>query len=51
VQADSQFDTNEVMGQLGMKLPDYMLPSKISVMDELPKNPNGKVDRKLLATL
>ena len=51
VKADSQFDANEVMGQLSRKLPEYMIPSKITVMDDLPKNPNGKVDRKLLSTL
>jgi D-alanine--poly(phosphoribitol) ligase subunit 1 len=51
VKADSQFDANEVMGQLSRKLPEYMIPSKITVMDHLPKNPNGKVDRKLLSTL
>ena len=51
VKADSQFDANMVMGQLSRKLPEYMLPNKITVMDELLKNPNGKVDRKLLATL
>jgi D-alanine--poly(phosphoribitol) ligase subunit 1 len=51
LKADSRFDANKVMGQLAMKLPEYMLPNKITVMDELPKNPNGKVDRKLLSTL
>ena len=51
VKADSQFDKKKVMEKLSMKLPEYMLPNKISVMDELPKNPNGKVDRKLLSTL
>ncbi len=32
-------------------LPDYMVPSKLVVMDVLPKNPNGKVDRKHLSSL
>jgi amino acid adenylation domain-containing protein len=27
------------------KLPDYMVPSTISVLSQLPKTPNGKVDR------
>jgi D-alanine--poly(phosphoribitol) ligase subunit 1 len=29
-------------------LPDYMIPQEMVVMGELPKNPNGKVDRKKL---
>ena len=30
-------------------LPDYMIPSAIQLIDEIPLNINGKVDRKLLA--
>ena len=51
VQSDSQFDVNEAMTQLSEKLPAYMLPHRIIVMDELPKNQNGKVDRDLLTGL
>lgn len=29
-------------------VPKYMVPSKIFVLDRLPKNPNGKIDRKKL---
>ncbi|HEY6331080.1 MAG TPA: amino acid adenylation domain-containing protein, partial [Blastocatellia bacterium] len=33
---------------LGERLPDYMVPSFFMVMDRLPRNSNGKVDRKSL---
>jgi hypothetical protein len=33
---------------LAKVLPDYMLPSAIVVLESLPLNPNGKVDRKAL---
>jgi D-alanine--poly(phosphoribitol) ligase subunit 1 len=35
---------NHLRGQL----PEYMIPSSIVVLAELPKNPNGKVDRRSL---
>lgn len=41
-------DVNQIKAQLGTKLPDYMIPAVIIVLPELPKTPNGKVDRKAL---
>jgi acyl-CoA ligase (AMP-forming) (exosortase A-associated) len=32
-------------------LPNYMIPAEIKVMSELPRNPNGKIDRKLLSQM
>ncbi|WP_213289371.1 non-ribosomal peptide synthetase [Bradyrhizobium sp. sGM-13] len=37
-----------VKQQLGAVVPDYMVPSFISVLQRLPLTPNGKVDRKAL---
>jgi acyl-CoA ligase (AMP-forming) (exosortase A-associated) len=31
------------------QLPNFMVPAKIEIINELPRNPNGKIDRKLLS--
>ncbi|PXW80826.1 non-ribosomal peptide synthase protein (TIGR01720 family)/amino acid adenylation domain-containing protein, partial [Nitrosomonas sp. Nm84] len=46
--AGNAVDTAELRGLLGTSLPDYMIPSAIVVLESLPLNANGKVDRKLL---
>jgi non-ribosomal peptide synthase protein (TIGR01720 family) len=37
--------TNELRSTLEQKLPDYMVPSAFVVLPELPRLPNGKIDR------
>lgn len=51
VQAGNDFNEKKALSELTTRLPDYMLPQKIEAMDELPKNPNGKVDRRALLKL
>lgn len=42
------FETNELIGYLKLKLPFYMIPSKIIFEKSFPLNLNGKTDRKEL---
>ena len=45
-------DEKALLNDLTGILPNYMVPSKLFVLPDLPKNPNGKVDRqKLRASL
>ncbi|MGI9093182.1 MAG: amino acid adenylation domain-containing protein [Mycobacteriales bacterium] len=44
----STVDVTAVRGALRNRLPDYMVPASIAVLDALPLNPNGKVDRHAL---
>lgn len=42
------FDKKELLHFLQSKLPDYMIPSKIITIQEMPLNTNGKIDRNAL---
>ncbi|MFC4592461.1 non-ribosomal peptide synthetase [Sphaerisporangium corydalis] len=41
----------ELLRFLRERLPEYMVPGRIAVLEHLPLNPNGKIDRPALATL
>ncbi|WP_229359147.1 non-ribosomal peptide synthetase [Halomonas salipaludis] len=47
-QADGELDTAVLREGLGQKLPDYMVPGVVIMLEALPLNANGKVDRKAL---
>ena len=51
VPAASEQTANDVRQQLRQLLPPYMLPSRWQVMPSLPKNANGKIDRRALREL
>ncbi|WP_322014135.1 non-ribosomal peptide synthetase [Paraburkholderia sp. J12] len=48
--ADHTVEQQALREALLKQLPDYMVPSAIMVLEALPLNPNGKVDRKALPT-
>ena len=47
-EADQEWSPALLRERLGAFLPKYMLPTVLHRLDELPKNPNGKIDRKSL---
>jgi amino acid adenylation domain-containing protein/non-ribosomal peptide synthase protein (TIGR01720 family) len=46
-----QVDSDTLKQELAGYLPDFMVPSRIIVLDSFPLTPNGKVDRKILPSL
>ncbi len=44
----AELSTAELRASLGGRLPEYMVPSAFVMMERLPLNPNGKVDRRAL---
>ncbi|MCK4261264.1 MAG: amino acid adenylation domain-containing protein, partial [Halanaerobiales bacterium] len=46
--SDDELSVDEVKDYLYKELPVYMIPSYIISLDEMPKTPNGKIDRKAL---
>jgi D-alanine--poly(phosphoribitol) ligase subunit 1 len=49
--ADRAVEAEEIRTRCRDKLPAYMCPAKIIQLDDLPRNANGKVDRKATRTL
>jgi amino acid adenylation domain-containing protein len=47
-QTEGSFDAIEVRKHLRQKLPEYMIPSVLVLVDALPLTPNGKIDRNAL---
>ncbi|WP_432190125.1 amino acid adenylation domain-containing protein [Streptomyces sp. Tue6028] len=49
--AERRADPDVLTAHLTARLPDYMVPHLLVVLDELPSNQNGKVDRRILREL
>lgn len=43
------FNAQDLLDRCKAQLPNFMVPAKIEVLADLPRNPNGKIDRKLLS--
>ena len=49
--ASTTLDTDALLAECKKRMPAYMVPAHIDVRSgPLPRNPNGKIDRKTLAT-
>ena len=50
LKSDYSINASELKEELREMIPSYMVPSKINFLKNLPKNANGKIDRKKLST-
>lgn len=50
MKVDEHFIEAELLAELRKALPMFMQPHKLIVREELPRNPNGKIDRKQLSS-
>jgi amino acid adenylation domain-containing protein len=51
VVADSTLGSNQLRSLLRQEIPDYMVPSRVLMLESLPLNRNGKVDLPALAAM
>lgn len=47
--AKADIDTEKLLNECRLHLPAFMIPHEIKIVEKMPKNPNGKIDRKQLA--
>jgi D-alanine--poly(phosphoribitol) ligase subunit 1 len=51
VASEAPLEQDYIRNKISTKLPSYMLPNQIILMQHLPKNPNGKIDKTALKSL
>ena len=52
IQGDAtELDTEEILIRLKERLPAYMIPSSLNILEKIPSLPNGKIDKKALGQL
>ncbi|MFK5972012.1 MAG: thioesterase domain-containing protein [Flavobacteriaceae bacterium] len=49
IQSNGPFDSQQLKSYLKERVPDYMIPPAISIVDSIPLLPNGKIDKKGLS--
>lgn len=49
VETPDEFDSQALISLCRTRLPNFMVPARVIVLDRLPRNPNGKIDRKSLS--
>ena len=50
-EAGTEPDVPTLQGQLVARVPKYMIPARFMLIDAIPLNANGKIDRRALATV
>ena len=51
IKPEGSFDMDALKSHLKEQLPDYMIPSSIHIVEDIPLLPNGKVDKNALSSL
>jgi len=50
VTTNHKINTDDIINECKKHLPNFMIPHSVEIKESLPKNPNGKIDRKRLTT-
>ncbi|MEK7432695.1 MAG: amino acid adenylation domain-containing protein [Cyanobacteriota bacterium] len=51
VEKDNKIDIDKIKQEISLLIPIYMIPTDFIIIDEIPKNANGKIDKNILKEL